>query len=274
MPILITSEYNLKHKRIQRDTLLGEFIQQRMDAYIEPQRKGTAKGDDIGLSDRKYEASLYGVTNLKIKDVARILDVPYGVLRKWRTEERFKEMIKRHCRDFATRVCDYINKLAQEELEFEQSGRPGDDEYFEYLAEHMHRVDDGGAYGLQLCEKIRAIIEKKVVAIDQRKKEGISNAADTAYLAVLERVLRWSEIKLNSKQTLIREITARIEEEEQKHLNSLREQGLTIIDYDPIALFEKVMVAENLTDREREQAIQLLEFHLEILKKGYHNPFE
>lgn len=82
-------------------TLLGRFVQEKTQQYIEPLREGTPRGEPIGLSAVKYGASLYGLTNIKQKEIAERLDISHGLLRKWHTEEPFKAMIDKHCREFA-----------------------------------------------------------------------------------------------------------------------------------------------------------------------------
>ncbi len=266
MSVLIIPNYQQVHPGILHGTLLGEYIEQRMSSYIEPERKGTTKGDPIGFSRKKYEATLYCTTNFKLKYLAKILGIPYGVLRKWKTEERFKEMVETHCRDLAILFCDYIDRLAKEECQFLETGRPDDQEYAIYLDERMHEVDDGYLYGFQLCERIRDILEKKVSKIDLRKRKGVKNSEDDVYLAMLEKGLRWSEINLNSELDLIKQIFSNVKQKERERIDSLKERGIPVIEQAPLQLFRKVMAHETLTDEEREQAILLFEYVLSQLK--------
>lgn len=82
-------------------TLLGRFIQKKVQEYIEPSKEGTPRGEPVGFSGAKYGASLYGLTNIKQKEIAEHLNISHGLLRKWNTEEAFKEMVDKHCREFA-----------------------------------------------------------------------------------------------------------------------------------------------------------------------------
>lgn len=82
-------------------TLLGSFVHERTRRYLEPSREGTPRGKTIGFSGVKYGATLYGLTNIKQKEIAEHLEVSHGLLRKWNTEEPFKAMVDKHCREFA-----------------------------------------------------------------------------------------------------------------------------------------------------------------------------
>lgn len=78
-------------KLIESDTLLGKFVNVNFNCYVEPQRKGTPKGEPIGLSRRKLWALLHMMYRLKQKEVAKFTKVSHGVVLKWRTENVFKK---------------------------------------------------------------------------------------------------------------------------------------------------------------------------------------
>lgn len=82
-------------------TLLGNFVDEKVLRYVEPSREGTPRGETIGFSAVKYGASLYGLTNYKQKQIAENLKISHGLLRKWHTEEPFKEAVDKHCREFS-----------------------------------------------------------------------------------------------------------------------------------------------------------------------------
>lgn len=87
----------------KHDTLLSRFINDRVKHYIEPSRQGTPRGETIGFSDVKYLATLScGLIQEKQKEIAEELKISHGLLRKWNTEEPFKKLMERHCREFAT----------------------------------------------------------------------------------------------------------------------------------------------------------------------------
>src|SRR5262249_19330425 len=78
-------------------TNLRDFIRQKVEAYEEPQREGTPRGEPVGLSKVKYHATLLSaLTCLSGKEIAKRLRISYGLLLKWRTEPAFKELLNRH----------------------------------------------------------------------------------------------------------------------------------------------------------------------------------
>src|SRR5262245_17205994 len=81
--------------------LLKQFIEDRMHAYQEPTREGTARGEPVGFSRDKYHAALLSaLTGLSQKSIADKLGISYGVLRKWHVESDFKNALSANLRDF------------------------------------------------------------------------------------------------------------------------------------------------------------------------------
>jgi hypothetical protein len=96
----------------QEYTFLQKFIKEKIATHEEPQRKGTPKGDAIGLSLPKFKSVLLCLTNAKIKDQAEILGVSYGVLRKWRWEKNYLVAIKRIYQEFVILFEKHIFEMA------------------------------------------------------------------------------------------------------------------------------------------------------------------
>ena len=71
-----------------------EFIKMKMNAYVEPSRKGTPKGHDIGLSLAKYRAAISLMDRKSVKPLKKRfgLEASESLLRKWRTEPGFKKI--------------------------------------------------------------------------------------------------------------------------------------------------------------------------------------
>jgi len=79
---------------------LSAFIVRHAQQYVEPERRGTKRGDPIGLSAAKYRASLMVMTRLSLRDAARAAGVSYGVLAKWKTEDDFMRQVDAHIARF------------------------------------------------------------------------------------------------------------------------------------------------------------------------------
>jgi hypothetical protein len=92
-----------------RDDSLKRFIDSETMAYIEPHRQGTARGDKIGFSKKKFQAALMCMSTLKLKTISEIIGVNYGVLRKWRTEREFKQVVE-SCLKRYNSVCPQTSK--------------------------------------------------------------------------------------------------------------------------------------------------------------------
>jgi len=81
-------------------SLLDAFLSDRIARHQEPTRRGTKKGDPIGLSAKKYVATTCALFEGDLRVQARALKVSYGLLRKWRTEDLFWSTVEEHARLF------------------------------------------------------------------------------------------------------------------------------------------------------------------------------
>jgi hypothetical protein len=88
--------------------LLPKFIDSKLVAYVEPTKKGTPKGEPVGFSLTKYQATLYALRDRVLADKedlfaqAKELGISYGLLRKWRSEKKFKDLVSQHEKEFIT----------------------------------------------------------------------------------------------------------------------------------------------------------------------------
>ena len=89
-------------------TKLQSFIKEQTGHYVEPVRQNTPKGEPIGLSSTKYKSTLLFLTNLKGKEIAEAVDVSYGLVRVWRTEDQYLSAIDNNMRTFAGIVIKHI----------------------------------------------------------------------------------------------------------------------------------------------------------------------
>jgi hypothetical protein len=96
------------------NSLLSRFIKEKISVYQEPLRQGTQKGETIGYSLKKYQAMLLCLYNWEKKKIAEIAGVSYGLLRKWRTEEEFKQLLSESADEFSHRVIQESLRLVQQ----------------------------------------------------------------------------------------------------------------------------------------------------------------
>jgi hypothetical protein len=89
---------------------MSEFIKKKEMQYVIPQRKGTAKGEPIGFSKAKYEVCLRLLYRIKLKEIASIFNISYGVLRRWAIDEDFKQAVQQARDEFGEH---FVNILKQ-----------------------------------------------------------------------------------------------------------------------------------------------------------------
>lgn len=83
------------------ETLLMKFISEKITKYNEPSRAGTPRGEKIGFPLKKYTAAILSLFSYNLKELSELSKVSYGLLRKWRTEPDFLDLIHRSCQEFA-----------------------------------------------------------------------------------------------------------------------------------------------------------------------------
>ena len=93
---------------IEPKGLLLSFMKEKAKNYTEPTRRGTPRGEAIGLSSKKYLATLYMLTPSALELLGQALGISYGLLRKWRTELLFKNQIEENAREFAAIFIDHL----------------------------------------------------------------------------------------------------------------------------------------------------------------------
>lgn len=138
-------------------TLLQQFIKERMATYTPAERKGTPKGDPIGFSTEKYESALLMLTGMKQREIAAKMGISHGLLRKWNTEEPFKEEVQRHHLEFSAY---YIKHLSDKT-------RRGDDRASKAVA-RWDELKDSPHYSSALKEMLAQAITDAVGQAPQK----------------------------------------------------------------------------------------------------------
>ncbi len=91
------------------------FIAEKMKNYQDPVREGKSRGEPIGFPRNKTLSCLLMLTDHSLKKIAEYAEVSYGLLKKWRTENDFKERHERFAREFVDKVFDDITRLCKPE---------------------------------------------------------------------------------------------------------------------------------------------------------------
>jgi hypothetical protein len=107
--------------------LLEKFINKKLKGYVEPERKGTTKGDPIGLSKVKHEAGLLMLTRMAYKEIAEQLNISHGIVLKWRTEALFMSTLEKHANEFAELFGNRVMQVASTIKNIENQERYNND---------------------------------------------------------------------------------------------------------------------------------------------------
>lgn len=94
----------MKTKTVKIESKLMKWSKSRLDAYESFNRDRLTKGGKMPFSQAKLKAtymSLFSHRVISLSDIARQCGVKYGVLRVWRTEDRFKKQIIKNMDDYA-----------------------------------------------------------------------------------------------------------------------------------------------------------------------------
>ncbi len=164
------------------NSLLESFVERKAKAYAEPSRKGTVKGSPIGFSRKKFLATLYMLTADKQITKAMELGISYGLLRKWNTEEPFREMVTKNCKEFADVFVEHL--LARHDERGDTPGQSPEDDPAE--ARTRSPLRDSGDYSPQLLAEI---LKSVVDFAETAEKEAALPAALTALSAFLKFVV-------------------------------------------------------------------------------------
>ncbi len=88
-----------------------DWVELKLKSYNEPTKAGTPKGDPVGLSSQKYRAACLMILYpgaMKLKEIASMVGVSFGVLRVWRTQPEFKKAMAEARKSFAESILHSI----------------------------------------------------------------------------------------------------------------------------------------------------------------------
>jgi len=219
--------------------LLADFIKSKVDNYVEPTRKGTYRGDPIGFPTSKYSATLYALYDVTPREIAKILKISYGLLRKWKTEPEFKTLVFQHMEEFSQMFLHHLKKLVSEDVLIYQKFI--DSAPIEKLKKGKIKLpvieNDLNLYS----QNLRVYLAVKL--LEASKKEGLpfqSWAVNLIHSWVEQPAKGYKKIKPNPQ----------LEEERQKLLKTLQK---SILDH-----VADLLGKETITETERRESIWAL----------------
>jgi len=81
--------------------MLLDFIKMKLAEYSGPHRSGTPRGQLTGISRKRFQASLWALVDKPDKEISLIVKLSVGALYKLKTEQRYKDAVAAHCKQFA-----------------------------------------------------------------------------------------------------------------------------------------------------------------------------
>lgn len=88
--------------------LLQQFINKKIGSHVNPERKGSVRGERIGDTKERLAAAGFSLTNLTGKRISELLNLSYNSLRQWKTQLHFNELIERIGSEFASVIVDRL----------------------------------------------------------------------------------------------------------------------------------------------------------------------
>jgi hypothetical protein len=204
-------------------TGLFDFIIQKQLAYEEPQREGTPRGEKIGLSSKKHLATLFtGLTNIKLKtlgedlkktplnvdsndpkkkrfadDLNELCNTSYGLVRKWRTENDFKNQIEDYCDECAYHILKIVEDNVYKDNEILNNYYAGETDEMPELTRIDTLYRDAPIYSVELrCALYNLSALRQKVAEDNYKDKKIDQGQldlERAIVLIIIRILRSTE---------------------------------------------------------------------------------
>jgi hypothetical protein len=119
--------YGREHYKVAAINALHTWLNaQPLEHFEDPKRAGTSRGEKIGMGRSKIVAagllSLY--PKLSLQEISKIAGVSYGLLRKWKTEEDFKDKMQQLANDFGIDMARCVVAVNVEEYLFGHKAGP------------------------------------------------------------------------------------------------------------------------------------------------------
>ena len=147
---------------------MSRFINQNTERYLEPQKKGTSKGDPVGFSKIKHTASFLMIMDFKEREIADMLDMPVGVLRNWLTQTPFKTAVWGNCRRFAEYMFSDIEARIEHKMPIRQKDKKTD---IDKIRNDFRELWDSHIYSECVAENVLTLLSDRVTTLMKELKK-------------------------------------------------------------------------------------------------------
>lgn len=221
----------------KRLTLLEKFIYDKKSKYKEPSKKGIPRGEKVGFSKQKYDASLELMKEVSLVELAKSENISYSVVRIWNREPEFEVQIAQNCKEFALIVVAHLKETIMNSFEryFEfWSGRIDEEPVIERT---YPEFEDAAIYSKQLKENIRKQSEEF-----DKLRENYSNPDDRLIFSLVTKIIHdeilypsgtWDNFQFISKEAKNDEIDRLV------MMNDLLKHSMQVLEKDRISAPEK-----------------------------------
>jgi len=120
-------------------------------------RKGTPRGKPYPIPEGKYHAALLHLAynrNFNLQAIAKRAKVSYSLLLKWRTEDRFVDLIRQAIREYSDMLVSYIIR--------------GDHPEYDAASYYLFMKDELLRYSLPLAHYILEKVSREVKIYDKK----------------------------------------------------------------------------------------------------------
>lgn len=139
-------------------TLLEQFFEDKCNHHSEPIRVKVPRGKKIGMSKAKYQAALASsLCNFDLKGLAGQLQGSYEVIRRWKTERDFKNVVKETLDEFIWNLDIELESIAAEMIDQTNAGN------FSYdFKERFEIFKDADIYSKPVIEHIESKVDRYI----------------------------------------------------------------------------------------------------------------
>jgi|GEM_PF-2898025 len=247
---------------------LASWIERRLEIYEEKSRKGIARGQPHGIPRHKYHAALLHLVNqgtLGLREIAKETEVSYGLLLKWRTEDRFRQLIRKAGAEYSSSVASEAIYGDNVVLDTETYERFVTEEMLDYSPNVVGKiVEELGAFTGQYREKV------KLSGRTQTKALAVLTKIKVFMQVLMGVVADYSEIDESKRAELRKQVDENVAQFTLSYLEHVRKEFDLVVKKGEIhraqELFDKVY---RLAEQEIRRTTRLRkEFIEEMIELG------